>query len=64
MKTYCIAQGTLMHCGDLNGKEVQKRGDIYIYIYISDSLCYTTETNTAFIVKQLHANKNSNSLMS
>ena len=55
MKTYCIAQRTLMHCGDLNGKEVQKRGDMYVCI--ADSLCYTTETNTAFIVKQLHANK-------
>ena len=41
MRTDCIAQGTsLKHCGDLNRKEIQKRGDIcvcvcvYIYIYI------------------------------
>ena len=27
--------------GDLNGKEIQKEGDIYIYIYI-----YIAETNT------------------
>ena len=32
-------------CGDLNGKEIQKRGDICIRI--ADSLCYTVETNTA-----------------
>ena len=45
MRTYCIAQGTLlMLCGDLNGKEIQKRGDIGIYI--ADSLCCTAETNT------------------
>ena len=31
MRTYCIAQGThSMLCGDLNGKEIQKRGDICI----------------------------------
>ena len=28
--------------GDLNGKEIQKRGDIYIYIYIY----IAAETNT------------------
>ena len=27
MRTYCITQGTLLS-GDLNGKEIQKRGDI------------------------------------
>ena len=32
-----------MHCGDLNGKEVQKRGDICICM--TDSFCYTVETN-------------------
>ena len=44
MRTYCIAQGTLylMHCGDLNGKEIQKRGDICV----TDSFCCTAETNT------------------
>ena len=33
-----------MHCGDLNGKEIQKRGDICICI--ADSFCCTVETNT------------------
>ena len=33
-----------MHCGDLNGKEVQKGGDIYVYM--ADSFCCTAETNT------------------
>ena len=28
-----------MLSGDLNGKEVQKRGDIYIYIYIHTYIC-------------------------
>ena len=31
-------------CGELNGKEIEKRGDICIYI--ADSLCCTVETNT------------------
>ena len=38
-----------MDCGDLNGTEIQKGGDIYIYIYVciymTDSLFYTVETN-------------------
>ena len=38
-----------MLCGDLNGKEIQKRGDICIHI--ADSLCCTAETNTT-----LHSN--------
>ena len=33
-----------MLCGDLNGKEIQKRGDMYTRI--ADSLCCTVETNT------------------
>ena len=34
MRTYCIAQGTLlMLCGDLNGKELQKEG-IYGYVWL------------------------------
>ena len=33
-----------MLCGDPNGKEIQKRGDICICI--ADSLCCTVETNT------------------
>ena len=45
MRPYCIAQGTLFSAvGDLNGKEIQKIGDICICI--ADSLCCTTETNT------------------
>ena len=33
----------LMHCGDLNGKEIQKGG--VIRIGMADSLCCTAETN-------------------
>ena len=33
-----------MFCGDLNGKEIQKKGDIFKHI--ADSLCCTEETNT------------------
>ena len=46
MRTYCIAQGPLYSvlCGDPNGKEIQKRGDICIHI--TNSLCCTVETNT------------------
>ena len=36
-----------MLCGDLNGKKIQKRGDICICI--ADSLCCTAETNTALL---------------
>ena len=32
-----------MICGDLNGKEIQKRGDIYVRI--TDSICRTAEIN-------------------
>ena len=42
-----------MLCGDLNGKEIQKRGDICVHI--ADSLCSTVETNN--ITEQLHSNK-------
>ena len=31
--------------GDINGKEIQKRGDMCIWV--ADSLCCTMETNTA-----------------
>ena len=34
----------LMLCGDLNGKEIQKRGAICVHI--ADSLCCTVEANT------------------
>ena len=52
---YCIMQGTLLNalCG-LNGKEIQKEGEICIRRV--DSLCCTIETNI-IIVKQLHSNK-------
>ena len=35
-----------MLSGDLNGKEIQKRGDICIRT--ADLLCCTVETNTSF----------------
>ena len=38
--------------GELNGKEIQKGGDVCICM--ADSLCCTAETN---IVKQLFSNK-------
>ena len=45
MKTYCTAQGILLNAlCDLNGKEIQKGGDICTGI--TDSLCCTAETNT------------------
>ena len=45
MRTYCIAQGTLLNDhGNLNGKEVQKEEDICICTV--DSLYYTVETYT------------------
>ena len=34
-----------LRCGDLDRKEIQKRGDISVYI--ADSLCCTVEANTA-----------------
>ena len=43
-----------MHCGDLNGKEVQKGGDTCIWT--ADSFCCTAETNS--IVEQLYSNTN------
>ena len=44
MRIYCIAQGTLLNVrGDLNGKEIQKDGDICIYT--ADSLYCMGETN-------------------
>ena len=43
MRPYCIAQGTLylMLCSDLNGKEIQKTGDVCKYI--ADLHCCTAE---------------------
>ena len=57
------SSGNSVPCRDLNGKEIQKRGDIYIYIYIymcvcvciADSLYSRNLPNT---VKQLYSNKN------
>lgn len=52
---YCIMQGTLLNAlCDLNGKEIQKEGEICIRTV--DSLCCTIEANIN-IVKQLHSNK-------
>ena len=46
MRTYCIAQETVLKpCGDLNGKESPpKKGNICIHI--ADSFFCTAETNT------------------
>ena len=36
-----------MLCGDINGKEIEKRGvHVYICVCTADSLCYMSETNT------------------
>ena len=43
MRNYCIELYSML-CGDLNEKEIQKGGDISIYI--ADSLCSIVETNT------------------
>ena len=44
MRTRYIAQGTLFNAlYDLNGKEIQKRGDTCVCM--ADSLCFTAETN-------------------
>ena len=46
MRTYCIEKGTLFPvlCGNLNGKEIQKREDVCIHI--ADALCCAVGTNT------------------
>ena len=45
MRICCIAQETLLGlCGDLHGKEIQKRGDICTVM--ADSFCCAVETNT------------------
>ena len=46
MRTYCIAQGTLLNAlwGPKWEGNPKKRGDICIGI--ADSLCFTAETNT------------------
>ena len=46
MRTDYIAQEFyMMLCGDVNGKEIQKRRDTHISM--SDSLCCTAKTDTA-----------------
>ena len=48
MRTYCIAQGTLLNAlGDLSGMEIQKRGDAGMCI--ADALCCTVETSTTIL---------------
>ena len=55
MRTYCVARDLYSRCcGDLNRKEILERE--YIYICITDSFCWTVETNN--IVEQLYFNKN------
>ena len=45
MRINCILEGTLLSAmWDLNGKEIQKRGEICIHT--ADSLCCMAETNT------------------
>ena len=46
-----------MLCGDLNGKEIRKRGGICIYM--ADSLCYTAKKKKKKkkpTLKQLYSN--------
>ena len=44
MRTYYIGQGTLLTaCGDLNGNEIQKRGDSFIHM--TDSLCCSADSD-------------------
>ena len=59
MRTYCIAQGTFIEfCGNLNGKEIQKRGTT------ADSLCCTVETNptseSSYITTEINLKMNKN----
>ena len=45
MRTNCIARKLYpVLCGDINGKEIQKRGDISTCIL--DSICSIAEINT------------------
>ena len=66
MTTYSIAQGLYSKlCGDLNGKEIQKRGDICIHT--ADSLGCAVETNTALSSNHIPIKtnlKNKNSIFS
>ena len=49
MRTYWIAQGSLLKlCGDVSGKEIQKRGGgcIRICMCMAESFSCTAEANT------------------
>ena len=55
MRTYCIAQGTLLNAlCDLNGKEI--RGRRGMCAHMADSISCTAETIN--IVEKLYSNKN------
>ena len=41
-----------MHCGELNAKEIQKGGDICVYV--ADSFCCTVETNITYSNKKVN----------
>ena len=41
-----------MHRGELNAKEIQKGGDICVYV--ADSFCCTVETNTIYSNKKVN----------
>ena len=41
-----------MHCGELNAKEIQKGGDICVYV--ADSFCCTVETNIIYSNKKVN----------
>ena len=56
MRTYCVAQGTLLSAlWGPKWERIQKRGDICVHR--ADSLCCTLETNTHDTVKQVYSNK-------
>ena len=49
MQTYCIAQGPLfcVFCGDLNRKEIQRRGDLCTHVADSTLLYSRSESEVA-----------------
>ena len=53
MRTYCIELNSVF-CGDLNGKEMQTRGDICVHI-ADFTLLYNRYQHST--VKQLYSNK-------
>ena len=53
MRTYWIAQELCsVLCGDLNGKEIQKRG--HVCICVAESLCCIPETNMTLEINYEH----------